>query len=248
MATAVPDVSVVIPVFNEEANLVDLHAALRDALDGMDRLLEFIYVDDGSTDGSGAVLSALGRADDRIRLMSHDDNAGLSAALRTGFASARGDIVATLDADLQNDPADLPRLFKEREDRGADMICGWRKERNDPWTKRWATRIGNGMRNRLLEESIHDSCCPMKVFRRSVSEHWPVFDGYHRFLPGMTRASGGLVVEIPVAHRRRTAGKSSYGIRNRAWKGWADLRGVRWLRRNAIHASSVDAMETEETP
>ncbi len=227
-----PQVSVVLPVFNEEGNLRGLVGELLPVVRKLGRTFEILFVDDGSRDRSGEVLLELAAAHPEVVVYRLDRNHGLSSALDAGFRSARGEVIVTLDADLQNDPGDIPRLFGMLGE--FDMVCGWRRERRDPWVKRASSRIANGWRNRRTGESVHDITCPLKVFRASIVPHLPPYDGMHRFYPTLARMAGFRVVEVPVAHRERASGASKYGIWNRLWKGLSDLRTIRWMQRNRL--------------
>jgi len=222
----------VVPVYNEIENLPRLRDELLAALEALGVPFEILFVDDGSDDGGEGLLDEYRRAHPAIRVVRLDRNWGLSSALDAGFRSARGEIVVTLDADLQNDPAEIPTLLEKLDE--YDMVCGWRRERCDPWLKRLSSRIANAVRNRLSGENIHDICCPMKAFRVAILERLRLYDGMHRFLPTLAKWEGFRVTEVPVRHRPRTAGRSKYGIRNRLFKGISDLRAVRWMRRNRL--------------
>ena len=224
------DLSVVLPVHNEEGNLPALWDELKAALAAIGRSAEVIFVNDGSTDGSGAILDRFRAEDPRVRVIDHDKNHGLTAALDCGFRHARGAVIAMLDADLQNPPMELARLYALLP--AADMAIGWRKDRRDPWLKRVSSRIGNGYRNWRTNESVHDTGCALKVFKREVIEHIKLWKGMHRFLPTLARMEGYKVVEIPVAHRPRPSGKSHFGVWNRLGKGMADVRAIRWMWKN----------------
>lgn len=223
------ELSVVVPVFNEEGSLRELAAELEPIVRGIAPAHELIFVDDGSTDGSARVLDEIARGNPRVVVLRLDRNHGLSSALHAGFRHARGEIVGTLDADLQNDPRDLPKLVQAVRD-GADMACGWRRDRQDPWVKRASSRIANWWRNRKTASSIHDVTCPLKVFRRDVRDVFHPYNGLHRFLPTLAAMAGHRVVEIPVGHRPRRHGVSKYGVWNRVFRGMRDVRAVRWMQ------------------
>jgi glycosyltransferase involved in cell wall biosynthesis len=233
--------SVVLPVHNEEGNLPALWEELKAALAAAGRTAEVVFVNDGSTDGSGALLDRFRAEDPRVRVLDHDRNHGLTAALDTGFRHARGAVIAMLDADLQNPPGELVKLLAELPK--ADMVIGWRKDRRDPWVKRVTSKIANAYRNRRTNEQVHDTGCALKVFRREVIERIKLYKGMHRFLPTLARMEGFRVVEVPVAHRPRSSGKSHFGTWNRLWKGLADVKAVRWMWRNRI-----TAVATERSP
>lgn len=240
-----PEISLVIPVYNEEENLPVLAAEIRAALEPAGRSYEVIYVDDGSTDGSPAALAALAREDPRTRVVRQSRNSGQSAAFDAGFRHARGGIVVTLDADLQNDPADIPRLL-ERLD-GFDVVNGVRARRQDDWVRRISSKLANRVRNRVTRESVTDVGCTLRAMRIEYLRRIPVFNGMHRFLPTLLRMEGARVTEVPVNHRPRLHGQPKYGIHNRLWRGIADLYGVRWLQTRWIDrnlSGEVDAWNT----
>lgn len=242
---AAPELSVVVPVFNEQENLPVLAAELGAALDPLGIDYELIFVDDGSTDGSPGVLAGLAAADPRVRILRNRRNSGLSAALDAGFQHARGALLATLDADLQNDPADLPRLLAELD--GCDVVCGIRARRRDRWIRRASSRIANGVRNRLTRESITDVGCTLRVYRAPFVARVPMFRGMHRFLPTLLRLAGARIREIPVNHRPRLHGEPKYNIRNRIWRAIDDLFAVRWMQRRWIDRRLVEEV-TAWTP
>ena len=223
-----PEVSLVIPVYNEEENLPVLHGEIREAMAGIDRPWEVIYVDDGSTDRSPAVLAGLAREDPHVRILRQRRNSGQSAALDAGFRFARGEVIVTLDADLQNDPADIPRLLERIGDH--DVVSGVRARRQDSWVRRISSRIANGIRNRVTHESVTDVGCTLRAARAEYLRRIPVFNGMHRFLPTLLRMEGARVTEVPVNHRPRLHGEPKYNIRNRIWRALLDLFGVRWLQ------------------
>jgi glycosyltransferase involved in cell wall biosynthesis len=227
-----PDVSVVIPVFDEAENLPVLAGEIRAALEPTGRAYEVIYVDDGSTDDSPAVLAALAREDPRVRVIRQRRNSGQSAALDAGFRHARGSVVVTLDSDLQNDPADIPRLLERIGD--FDVVSGVRARRRDSWVRRLSSRIANRVRNRVTHESVTDVGCTLRACRTEYLLRIPVWNGMHRFLPTLLRMEGARVTEVPVNHRPRLHGQPKYNIRNRIFRTLADLFGVRWLQTRRI--------------
>jgi dolichol-phosphate mannosyltransferase len=229
---AAPEISVVIPVFDEAGNLGRLLEELLPPVRSLGRTFEIVFVDDGSRDDSPRILAEMAARHPEVAVWRLDRNRGLSSALDAGFRSARGSVIVTLDADLQVDPADIPRLHGMLE--GHDMVCGWRRDRRDPFVKRASSRIANAWRNLRTGESMHDITCPLKVFRASIVPHLPAYDGMHRFYPTLARMAGFRVVETPVAHRPRGAGASKYGVWNRLWKGLSDLRTIRWMKRNRL--------------
>ena len=240
-----PEISLVIPVYNEEENLPVLAAEIRAAMEPTGRAYEVIYVDDGSTDASPQVLAGLAREDPRIRIVRQRRNSGQSAAFDAGFRHARGGIVVTLDADLQNDPADIPRLL-ERMD-GFDVVNGVRARRRDNWVRRISSKIANGVRNRVTRESVTDVGCTLRAVRAEYLRNLPLFNGMHRFLPTLLRMEGARVTEVPVNHRPRLHGQPKYGIHNRLWRGLVDLYGVRWLQTRRIDRGLSEEIEVWET-
>jgi dolichol-phosphate mannosyltransferase len=240
-----PELSIVLPVHNEAESLPVLWRELDAVLARIDRPVEIVIVDDGSTDGSVDIAGALTRTDSRIRLVRLEDNSGLTAAFRAGFDVVRGSIVVTMDTDLQNDPADLPALLKALD--GYDAVVGWRQRRDDPPIKRLSSRIGNGVRNRLTHDFVHDSASSFRVMRRVCLEAIPPYSGMHRFVPTLLRLAGHRVREVPVRHRPRRFGRSHFGVWNRALRGLADVFAVRWMMRRRIRYS-VARDETDSIP
>jgi glycosyltransferase involved in cell wall biosynthesis len=225
--------SVVIPAYNEEPNVDACHRELREVLESLGHSFEIVFVDDGSTDGTFEVLAGLAERDPRLRIVRLRKNAGQTAALDAGFRASRGAVVVTMDADLQNDPRDIPALLAALE--GHDAVCGWRVNRRDPWTKRVASRVANAVRARITGDEIHDTGCMLKAFRREALVRLRLYRGMHRFLPALLRLEGCRVVEVPVAHRPRRAGRSKYGNWGRLWTGLADLWAVRWMAKRRLH-------------
>ena len=229
-AVPAPNLSVVIPVYNEEDNLPPLWAELRTVLDGLHREFEVIFVDDGSHDRSAEIIRGFREVDPRIRLVRLKVNTGETAATDAGFKAARGRWVVTMDADLQNDPADLPGLLAKLET--WDAATGWRVNRGagDTWIRRVSSRIANGIRNAISDETVHDSGCTFRAFRRECLRDLTLYRGFHRFIPTLLRMRGFRVVEVPVSNRPRRFGQSKYGIMNRAFVASADLLVVRWMK------------------
>ncbi|WP_027179862.1 glycosyltransferase family 2 protein [Maridesulfovibrio bastinii] len=223
------DLSIVVPVYNEQDNLRKLMQEIAAALDPQPINYEVVFVDDGSTDNSLAVLKELAAAYSRLRYISFEQNRGQSAAFCAGFDEAQADRVATMDADLQNDPADLPAMYTLYE-QGHDMVIGWRAKRRDVWIKRIASKIANAIRNRLTRESVRDTGCSLKIMDTSMVRSIPRFNGMHRFLPTLMKMQGASVAETKVNHRPRLEGVSKYGTWDRAVAGAYDLFGVRWLQ------------------
>ncbi len=239
------DLSVVVPAYNELENLAPLLAELTAALEATGRSFEIVMVDDGSTDGSAAWLRDAAMRDGRVRVLVLAKNVGQSAALAAGLARVRGAIVITIDADLQNDPADLPRVLAALEN--ADVVSGVRMGRNDTWVRKVSSRVANGVRRAVLGDRISDIGCSFKAYRREALEHVPQFVGFHRFLPALCTFRGARLVEVPLTHRARRHGVSKYGIGNRLWRGINDLVGVHWLRERMVRYSVREVHERESS-
>lgn len=223
-----PQLSIVVPVFNEVDSIRPLVAAVAAAMEPLAADWELLLVDDGSGDGSGELLDELARADAHLRVLHFERNCGQSAALDAGFRHAAGRVVVMLDADLQTDPEDIPALLRGLE--GADAVVGIRAQRRDAAWKRFSSRVANGVRNRLTREDITDTGCPLKAFRAEAIKQVRMFKGAHRFLPTLLRLEGFTVVQVPVRHRPRRAGTSKYGTLDRAFRALRDALGVRWLQ------------------
>jgi glycosyltransferase involved in cell wall biosynthesis len=227
-----PNISVVIPCRNEANNLAFLLGEVDAAMAGLD--YEVLVVDDGSTDGTAAVLAErMARGDGRVRHIRHDRSAGQSAAVRSGVFAARGAIVATMDGDGQNDPAYLPKLVEALAAAGeaTGIAAGQRLKRTDSKAKQLASRFANGLREAMLRDGTRDSGCGLKAIRTEIFRSLPYFDGWHRYLPALVLREGFQVVHIDVVDRPRRHGKSNYGIFDRGLRGALDLIGVWWLRR-----------------
>lgn len=215
-------VSIVVPVFNEAENLPILQSELRAALAGLDH--EIIFVDDGSADGSADKIERTSN----VRILRFEKNAGQSAALYAGVKAALGQTIVMIDSDLQNDPADIPRLLAEVS-RGADLVCGYRAQRKDKLGKRLTSRIANFVRSRFTKDYVRDTGCTLKAMRRECADALVPFKGMHRFIPALVRGAGYRLIEIPVNHRPRRFGQTKYGFGSRAWRATMDMFGVRWL-------------------
>jgi len=229
-----PDLSVVFPVYNEEENVPILLREIASALDGKGWTYEIVAADDGSKDRSLDVLEKL-RADyPTLRVLALQKNTGQTAALEAAWRAARGRLVVSLDADLQNDPADIPGMVRRLEESGADMVAGVRVNRRDTWSRRMQSKIGNGVRNWITGDQITDTGCSLKLVKREAIDHVRLFTGMHRFLPTLVRYAGYKVVEMPVNHRARQFGVSKYGAMNRAFRGLADCFAVRWMGKRIL--------------
>jgi glycosyltransferase involved in cell wall biosynthesis len=226
------EISVVVPVYNEEGNLPILIPKLIRVLKDLGCSYEMIFVDDGSSDGSRRILREMAPQTISLRILGFKENHGLSTALMAGIREARGEKIVTLDSDLQNEPADIPRLL-EHLDR-YDMATGWRQKREDPWLKRISSKIGNAVRNGLSGEDIRDSACTLRAFKRECIQEIPVFNGMHRFFPTLVKMKGHRVIEVPVSHHPRKFGKSKHNIRNRMVRSFIDLLAVRWMKRRTL--------------
>jgi dolichol-phosphate mannosyltransferase len=217
-----PAISVVVPVFNEEENMSILQSELRSALTGLD--YEIVFVDDGSVDRSVEKIEKT----PQVRVLRLEKNTGQSAALYAGVTAARGETIVMIDADLQNDPADIPRLLAEIS-RGADLVCGYRAQRKDTIAKRLSSRIANFVRSRFTKDGVRDTGCTLKAMRRECVSALVPFKGMHRFIPALIKGAGYRLIEIPVNHRPRRFGQTKYGFGNRALHATIDMFGVRWF-------------------
>ena len=228
-----PAVSVVVPLFNEEENVAPLQAELAAALAGID--YEIIFVDDGSTDSTVARIART----ERVRILPLARNAGQSAAMYAGLHAARGATAVLIDGDLQNDPADIPKLLREIE-AGADLVCGYRAQRKDTMVKRITSRVANFVRSRFTKDGVRDTGCTLKAMRRECVPALVPFKGMHRFIPALVKGAGYRLVEIPVNHRPRQFGVSKYGLGNRAVRATVDMFGVRWLLSRRLNDKARD--------
>lgn len=231
------ELSLVAPVYDEKDNLGPLYKRVVEVF-GKSTRWELVLVDDGSRDGSTAVMQELARRDPRVRCVIFARNCGQTTAMRMGIHSARAPLVATLDADMQNDPGDLPAMIERL---GAhDAVVGYRIKRNDDFVRRVSSKIANAVRNSLSGDSIRDTGCSLKVFRATAIREIPLhFEGMHRFMPTLLRYYGFSVVEHPVSHHPRRAGTSKYGVLNRAFRAFRDLLAVRWMRSRIRRATVV---------
>jgi dolichol-phosphate mannosyltransferase len=219
---ASPSISVVVPLYNEEGNVAELQRQIEAALATRD--YEIVLVDDASTDNTLSNIPG----GERVRVIQFEKNSGQSAAMHAGIHNARGDIIVTLDGDLQNDPADIPAMITML-NQGWDLVCGYRQKRKDTAFKRLQSRIANAVRSRFVGDGVRDTGCTLKAMRRDCREALLLFNGMHRFIPALIRNMGWRVTELPVNHRPRVSGVSKYGFGNRAWRATMDMLGVRWL-------------------
>ena len=223
-----PELSIFLPVYNEEENLQPLHEKLREALEQLGRSYEILYIDDGSTDGSLARLRELALLDERMRVIAFRRNYGQTAAMSAGIDHARGDILIPMDADLQNDPADIQRLLAKLDD-GYDVVSGWRKDRKDHWlTRRLPSMLANRLVSRIAGITLHDYGCSLKAYRRDALTDVKLYGEMHRFIPIYAAWAGARVAEIPVTHHARQAGQSKYGL-SRTGKVLFDLITIKFM-------------------
>jgi len=243
MTAAATEISVILPCHNEQDNLQPLVAAIRAALDPLQRSYEIVITDDHSSDGSWALLQKLAKEDPRVRAQRFEKQSGQSAALWAGMKAARGQIIVTLDADLQNDPADLPKLLAGLNQ--ADCVCGSRVEarsKGDGFLRVASSRIANGIRNQLSGETISDAGCCYRAFKRECIADIKFFNGGHRFLPTLIKMEGFTVIEAPIRHHPRAAGQAHYGVWNRLFKSFYDLLAVRWMKSRLLRFKVVERL------
>jgi dolichol-phosphate mannosyltransferase len=226
------DISVVVPVYNEEESLPILISQIAQILESLKKSYEMIFVDDGSTDGSRKILKEMVSQYPQIHILGFRKNCGETAALAAGLKEAKGDIVITIDGDLQNDPKDIPRLLGYLID--YDMVTGWREKREDPWLKRITSKIANKIRNWLSGETIQDSGCTYRAYKRECLQNLKLYKGMHRFMPTLVKMEGFRVIEIPIAHHPRKFGVSKYTTWNRMWRAFVDLLAVKWMKSRHI--------------
>ncbi|HSI35100.1 MAG TPA: glycosyltransferase [Tepidisphaeraceae bacterium] len=229
-APAEPYVSVVIPCYNEEEVVPELFKRLESSLAVIGRPFEVVIVDDGSTDSTPRLLAEGMARLPWLRVFRMAKNGGQSAAFEAGFEAARGQVIATIDADLQNDPEEIPRLLPMLDEHGVDMITGWRKDRQDTRFRRWQSRQANRIRNWISQETVNDSASSLKLYRAYAIKGLRLFNGAHRFFPTLVKMRGYKVLETPVKHSHRFAGTAKYGFGNRALRAFIDLIGIRWMK------------------
>jgi glycosyltransferase involved in cell wall biosynthesis len=239
-ANTTPDISVVVPVFDEEGAAPALAREIAAAFKG--RSYEIVFVDDASRDGTKAALKGLAKEIPQLRVLGHTRNAGQSRAIRSGILGARGAVIVTLDGDGQNDPADAPALVEALTAGPPELalVGGERVKRQDNWGKRMASRVGNGVRKRLLKDTANDTGCGLKAFRREAFLRLPYFDHIHRYLPALMQREGYRTEFRAVNHRHRQTGRSKYTNLGRLWASLSDLFGVIWLQSRARNPGAVD--------
>jgi glycosyltransferase involved in cell wall biosynthesis len=229
-----PYLSLVIPAYNEQESIPTLLARVEQALSKLSNPFEVILIDDGSTDATPRLLAEAMPQRPWLRVLRMRSNAGQSAAFEAGFQAARGQLLATIDADLQNDPEEIPRLVSLLEQHQVSLVTGWRKDRQDTPFRRWQSRQANRIRNWITEETVNDSASSLKVYRAEAVKGLKLFRGAHRYFPTLVKMRGGTVLETPVKHSQRFAGTAKYGFGNRAFVGLFDLFGVRWMKRRFL--------------
>jgi glycosyltransferase involved in cell wall biosynthesis len=242
-----PYLSLVIPAYNEQENVPTLLARVEAALRQIPGApgFEVIIIDDGSTDQTPRLLSEAAQRSPWLRILRMKKNSGQSAAFEAGFEAARGQVIATIDADLQNDPEEIPRLLPLLDEQKVDMITGWRKERQDTSFRRWQSRQANRIRNWITQETVNDSASSLKIYRAHAIKGLKLFRGAHRYFPTLVKMRGYTVYETPVKHSRRFAGTAKYGFGNRAFVGIYDLIGVRWLKKRWIQYEAEEIRMTK---
>src|SRR6266513_2980473 len=234
-----PYLSLVIPAYNEQENIPVLLQRVGDSLAQIGKPFEVLLVDDGSSDDTPKLLEDGMRQYPWLRVLRMQKNGGQSAAFEAGFAAARGEVIATIDADLQNDPEEIPRLLPMLD--GYEMVTGWRKDRQDTPFRRWQSRQANRIRNWISQETVQDSASSLKLYKAHAIKGMKLFRGAHRYFPTLVKMRGYTVREEPVKHSARFAGTAKYGFGNRAFRAFIDLLGVRWMKTRYIryHVSEV---------
>ncbi len=235
--------SVVIPFHNESKNITPLITKTDEVLKNMQISYEIISIDDASSDDTYKILKELSSKIKPLRVLHHENNCGQSTSVVTGIRNAKGELIATLDGDGQNNPKDIPDLFKalvESDDPNLKMIAGYRKKRKDTIFKRWGSKFANAVRSRLLKDSTPDTGCGLKLFYRETFLKLPYFDHMHRFLPALVQREGYSVISVEVSHFPRVHGKSHYNNLQRLWVGIIDLMGVMWLIRRSFKPQIIE--------
>lgn len=237
------DLSIIVPVYNEQENVLPLWREVASAMSTAQLSWELVFVDDGSTDDTWNQIMEARRNDKRVRGFRHSTNAGQSAAVWTGIQATASCLVATLDGDRQNDPSDIPWMLALLQKENLDFVSGMRLKRQDNWLRRASSAVARWVRNAALNTSFRDTGCALRVFKRTVLEGIPAFNGLHRFLPVLVAGAGWKTREVEVRHRQRVAGASKYGVWNRLFRGIYDLIGVGWFQRRRISRVQVEALE-----
>lgn len=227
------DFSVIIPLKDEESNIQDLIDELEPVMNSLGKMWELICIDDGSKDQTLSILKELKKTKPHLKVLSFSRNFGQSSAFDAGFKAAQGQFVITLDGDRQNDPKDIPKLVALSEK--ADLVCGLRTNRKDPWTKKVISKGANFIRSRLCEDGVSDTGCSLKLYRRSSLIQIPLYNGMHRFLPALFLIHGFTVTQVAVHHRERIKGKSKYNLLNRSFNTIFDLFAVWWMKKRHLH-------------
>jgi glycosyltransferase involved in cell wall biosynthesis len=242
-----PFLSLVIPCYNEEENVPVLLERVATALAPLGKPFEVLLIDDGSTDNTPKLLADGMTRYPWLRVLRMAKNGGQSAAFEAGFDAARGELIATIDADLQNDPEEIPRLVKLLDEQNVDMITGWRKDRQDTNFRRWQSRQANRIRNWVTQETVNDSASSLKLYKAHAVKGMKLFRGAHRYFPTLVKMRGYTVYETPVKHSPRYAGTAKYGFGNRAWVGIYDLIGVRWMKKRYLRYQATEIPKKPET-
>jgi len=238
--TQEPYLSLVIPAYNEEENIPTLLERVGASMHTIGRPFEVIIVDDGSTDQTPVMLSEAKKSMPWLRVVRMLKNSGQSSAFEAGFRASRGQVIATIDADLQNDPEEIPRLLPVLEKEGVDMVSGWRKDRQDTGFRKWQSQQANRIRNWISQDDINDSASSLKLYKAHALKGMKLFNGSHRFFPTLVKMRGFTCVEVPVKHSPRFAGTAKYGFRNRAFRAFIDLLGVRWMKMRYIRSEAQE--------
>lgn len=233
-----PEISLVVPAYNEAESLIPLASAITESLAACGVSYELLFVDDGSRDHTVQVLRELAAKQLEVRTIRFRHNAGQSAALDAGFKQARGRVVVTLDADLQNDPRDIPRVLEMLKD--YDVVCGIRQGRQDSWLRRKSSTFANDLRRRVLHDDIVDVGCSLRAYRRHCLASIKLYNGMHRFLPVLLQIEGFHIGQVPVRHHPRQHGRSKYNTRNRAWRALLDLLAVRWMQSRQLRYEIIE--------
>jgi dolichol-phosphate mannosyltransferase len=241
-----PELSLVIPAYNEQEVIPELLRRIEPALRQTRKIFEVVIVDDGSNDQTPKMLNDAMAERPWLRIVRMNRNGGQSAAFDAGFKAARGQVIATIDADLQNDPEEIARLLPMLD--GYDMITGQRAKRADSAFRLWQSRMANRIRNWISKETIQDSASSLKIYKRHCLDGIQLFNGAHRFMPTLVKMRGYTVLETPVKHSARYAGVAKYGFRNRAWRAFVDLLGVRWMKERYLRYSATEVPAPVATP